>query len=136
MTETSEVIRPAAVLLQTEAQQVVEALSNLDVSKGGVWIVNPGLWQRFDHAWDGPGGMAGTARLVGTIASTYGAPTRYDITIYRVTVTSHGHDLGWTVQSLCDDALGYAGLTLQSCTRAELKAPPRSDPFHDEAGTS
>jgi hypothetical protein len=136
MTEISEVIRPAAVLLQTEAQLVVAALSNLDVAKGGVWIVNPGMWQRFDHAWDGPGGMAGSARLVGTIASTYGAPTRYDITIYRVTVTSHGHDKGWTVESLCDDALGYAGLTLKSCTRAELKTPPRSDPFHDEAGAT
>ncbi len=132
MPETSEVIRPAAVLRQVEAQQVVAALSNLDVAKGGVWIVNPGLWQRFDHAWDGPGGMAGSSRLVGTIATTYGAPTRYEITIYRVTVTVHGQDLGWNVESLCDDALGYAGLTLRSCSRAELKSPPRHDPFRDE----
>lgn len=132
MTETSQVIRPAAVLRQVEAQRVVEALSGLDVAKGGIWIVNPGLWQRYDKAWDGPGGMAGTSRLVGTIATTYGAPTRYEITIYRVTVTSHGHSLGWSVDSLCDDALGYAGLTLASCLRAEMTTPPGLDPFRGE----
>ena len=132
MPETSEVIRPAAVLRQAEAQRVVDALTKLDVATGGVWIVNPGLWQRFDHAWDGPGGMVGSARLVGTIAATYGAPTRYEITIYRVTVTAHGHEKGWSTESLCDDALGYAGLSLRTCSRAELKSPPGSDPFHEE----
>jgi hypothetical protein len=132
VSESSEVIRPAAVLRQQEAQLVVDALTALDVSTGGPWNINPGLWQRYDHAWDGVGGMAGTAKLVGTIASTYGAPTRYDITIYRVTVTEHGHKLGWTVDLLCNEALGYAGLTLATCTRAELKAPPAADPFKDE----
>ena len=135
MTDTSEVIRPAAILRQIEAQRVVDALSRLDVGQGGVWIVNPGLWHRYDKAWDGIGGMAGSSQLVGTIASTYGAPTRYDITIYRITVTSHGHSLGWSVESLCNDALGYAGLTLASCTRAEMKAPPRDDPFHRNPST-
>jgi hypothetical protein len=33
------------------------------------------------------------------------------------------------VDSLCNDALGYAGLTLESCARAELTDPPLSDPF-------
>jgi hypothetical protein len=79
--------------------------------------------------------MAGSAQLVGTIATTYGAPTRYEITIYRVTVTAHGHEKGWSVESLCDDALGYAGLTLRSCSRAEMRQPPRADPFRDEAST-
>jgi hypothetical protein len=127
--ETSRVIRPAAVLKQAEAQLVVDELARLDVANGGVWIVNPGLWQRFDKPWDGPGGMAGSSMLVGTIATAYGAPTRYDITIYRVTVTDHGSKRGWTVDSLCNDALGYAGLTLDTCSRAELKDPPSRDPF-------
>jgi hypothetical protein len=133
VSETSEIIRPAAVLRQQEAQRVVDALTDLDVSTGGPWNINPGLWQRYDHAWDGVGGMTGTAKLVGTIATTYGAPTRYDITIYRVTVTEHGQKLGWSVGSLCNDALGYAGITLDTCTRAELNTPPSSDPFR-EAG--
>jgi hypothetical protein len=129
VSEASLVIRPAAVLRQVEGQRVVAALSELDVANGGIWNVNPGLWQRYDKPWDGIGGMTGTSKLIGTIASTYGAPTRYDITLYRVTVTAHGTALGWTVESLCNDALGYAGLTLDSCARAELAAPPVVDPF-------
>jgi hypothetical protein len=131
--ETTEVLRPAAVLRDGEVRLVVNALSSLDVAHGGVWNINPGLWQRYDKPWDGPGGLTGTSKLVGTIASAYGAPTRYDITVYRVTVTAHGGDLGWSVDALCNDALGYAGLTLDSCTRAELKDPPRADPFKDGA---
>jgi hypothetical protein len=124
------VLRPAAGLREVEGRRVVTAVSALDVADGGTWNINPGLWQRYDKPWDGVGGMAGTSKLIGTIGSTYGAPTRYDITLYRVTVTAHGTELGWTVESLCNDALGYAGLTLESCHRAELKEPPRSDPFH------
>ncbi len=129
MPETTKVIRPAAILREVEARRVVAALTNLDVSDGGTWNITPGVWQRYDKPWDGASGMAGSAKLIGTIGSTYGAPTRYEITLYRVTVTAHGSELGWTTDSLCDDAFGYAGLTLASCARAELKTPPTSDPF-------
>lgn len=129
MAESSHVIRPAAVLRAVEGERVVDALKNLDVADGGVWNVNPGMWQRYDKPWDGLGGMAGSSKLVGTIGSAYGSPTRYDITIYRATITAHGSDLGWTVDTLCNDALGYAGLTLETCTRAELFNPPAADPF-------
>jgi hypothetical protein len=128
--EETRVIRPAAVLRAQEGERVLDALGALDVAEGGVWITNPGLWQRYDKPWDGVGGMAGSSKLVGTIGAAYGSPTRYDITIYRVTVTEHGAASGWTVESLCDDALGYAGLTLATCARAELKDPPSRDPFH------
>ena len=127
--EKTLVIRPAAVLRALEVERVIAALNLLDVAAGGVWNINPGLWQRYDKPWDGAGGMIGTSRLVGTIGSAYGTPTRYDITLYRVTITNHGGDLGWTVESLCDDALGYAGLSLATCTRAELRNPPSLDPF-------
>lgn len=130
MTETTRVIRPAAVLRAAEGERVLEALTALDVAVGGVWITNPGLWQRYDRPWDGLGGMAGTSRVVGTIGAAYGSPTRYDITLYRVTVTDHGAATGWTVETLCDDALSHAGLTLATCTRAELHNPPGADPFH------
>jgi hypothetical protein len=129
VTESTHVIRPAAVLRAIEGERVVEALTQLDVATGGIWNINPGLWQRYDKPWDGVGGMAGSSKLVGTIGSAYGTPTRYDITLYRVTITNHGADLGWSVDSLCDDALGYAGLTLATCTRAELRNPPSLDPF-------
>jgi hypothetical protein len=130
--DVSHVIRPAAVLRRLEGERVLTALARLDVADGGVWNTNPGLWQRYDKPWDGVGGMAGTSKLIGTIGTTYGAPTRYDITLYRVTITTHGAQVGWTVESICDDALGYAGLTLASCTRAELANPPSSDPFKSD----
>src|SRR5579875_1479128 len=99
------VIRPAAVLPENAARAVITALEQADVARGGVWNASPGVWQRYDVAWNGVGGSAGTAKLVGTIAVAYGTPTRYEITIYRATVTSHGQSVGWTVEKLCDEAL-------------------------------
>ncbi|MGB8652463.1 MAG: hypothetical protein WCD35_17585 [Mycobacteriales bacterium] len=128
MADLTTVIRPSAVLAEVVARQVVRELESRDVSKGGVWSANTGLWQRYDHAWDGPGGMRGTAQLVGTIGAVYGTPSKYDITIYRVTVTEYGLTKGWTVDRICDDALQYADLTLASCPRTSLtSAAP--DPF-------
>ena len=90
----------------------------------GVWQSEPTLWSRYDR----PGrryGARGAAELIGTIQVAYGSPTRYDITIYRVTVTKFGTDNGWTVVKLCDEALGYGSLDLAGCPRASLNAPPK-----------
>ena len=128
--ETTSVIRPAAILREQEAAKIQSALEANDVSLGGVWNAGPGLWQRYDQPWDGIGGMIGNARLMGTIGVIYGSPSKHEITIYRVTVTTDGVEQGWTVETLCDDALAFVGLTLAVCPRAELAAPPRPDPFH------
>jgi hypothetical protein len=128
--ETTRVIRPAAVLREQEAAKLQAALEANDVSRGGVWNVGPGLWQRYDRPWDGESGMVGQARLMGTIGVIYGSPSRHEITIYRVTVSTEGTEQGWTVETLCDDALGFVGLSLDLCPRAELSAPPTPDPFH------
>ena len=127
--DQTTVIRPSAVLGEKAAAAVVRELEARDVGRGGVWNVSPGLWQRYDVPWNGVPGGPGTAKLVGGIAAVYGTPSRYDITIYRVTTTDHGRSVGWTVDSLCDDALQYAGLTLAACPRSSLVAPPRPDPF-------
>jgi hypothetical protein len=129
MQEIGVVLRPAAVLPRHAAEKVVDELSNQDVAKGGVWVVMPRLWQRYDKPWDGIAGMAGSSKLIGTIGSAYGSPTRYEITLYRVTITVHGVEAGWSIESLCDDALGYAGLSLANCPRANLTRPPAYDPF-------
>src|SRR4051795_1721065 len=121
---------PAAVLREQEAARLQAALEANDVSRGGVWNVGPGLWQRYDQPWDGVSGMTGTARLMGTIGVVYGSPSRHEITIYRVTVTSDGIAQGWTVETLCDNALDFVGMTLEDCPRAELASPPTRDPFH------
>ncbi len=127
--DATTVIRPSAVLGEAAARAVVRELESRDVSRGGVWSASSGVWQRYDGPWNGVGGTRGTAQLVGTIAAVYGTPNKYDITIYRVTTTEHGRSCGWSVDSLCDDALQYADLTLATCPRAALVAPPVPDPF-------
>ena len=127
--EQTTVIRPSAVLDERAAREVVRELEYRDVARGGVWSASPGLWQRYDQPWNGVPSGRGSAVLVGSIGAVYGTPSKYDITIYRATVTAAGQDLGWTVDALCDDALQHAGLTLATCPRAELVAPPRPDPF-------
>jgi len=134
VTEDIRVIRPAAVLDQRTAARVVAELERLDVSRGGTWNATSSLWQRYDKAWDGAGGGRGTAQLIGSIAVMYDAPHRHQITIYKVTVSSFGLAQGWTVDSLCGDALSWVGLTLDSCPRAELTSPPRGDPFKRGSG--
>jgi hypothetical protein len=129
MSDTTEVIRPSAVLTEVLANKILRELETQDVSRGGIWSASVGLWQRYDHAWDGPGGTHGTARLIGTIGAVYGTPSKYDITIYRVTVTGHGSSLGWTVEGLCDDALKWVDLTLATCPRTSM-ASAAPDPFH------
>jgi hypothetical protein len=42
-----------------------------------------------------------------------------------VTVTPVGTAAGWTVEKLCDEPLGYGGLTLASCPRAKMQPPPK-----------
>lgn len=127
--EQTTVIRPSAVLDERAAREVVRELEYRDVARGGVWSASPGLWQRYDQPWNGVPSGRGSAVLVGSIGAVYGTPSKYDITLYRATVTVAGQELRWTVEGLCDDALQYAGLTLATCPRAELVAPPRPDPF-------
>jgi hypothetical protein len=128
----SEVIRPAAILPESNARGVLVELAFRDVHNGGHWDAQPTLWRRYDRPWDGPGGGVGTAELIGSIQVAYGTPTRYEITIYRVTVTRLGRTHGWSVESLCDEALGFGGLDLASCPRATLSPPPRPFRFPEQ----
>lgn len=131
--EETRVIRPAAVLDERTAVRILAELARLDVGRGGVWNASSSLWQRYDQPWDGRGGSRGRATLVGSIAVMYDAPHRHQITIYKVSITATGLSKGWTVDSLCDDALSWVGLTLESCPRAELTSPPTGDPFRKAA---
>ncbi len=120
--DVSEVIRPAAVVPETATRPILVELAVRDVRNGGLWQATPSLWSRYDSPWQG--GLTPT-ELVGTIQVAYGTPTRYEITIYRVTVTRLGTARGWTVESLCNEALGFGGLDLAICPRASLTAPPK-----------
>lgn len=126
---TSQVIRPSAVLGEVTARRVLAWMNANDVNHGGLWSATPSLWQRYDKPWDGRGDR-GTAQLVGSIAVVYGQPGAYDITIYKVTISRGGVQQGWTVESLCDDALACVDLSLATVPRAQLMDPPARDPFH------
>lgn len=134
----SEVIRPSAIVPEDAARNILIEMAMRDVRLDGHWWADPATWRRYDKPWDGPERTQGTAELLGSIQVAYGTPTRYEITIFRVAITRLGTEAGLTVSSLCDEALGYGGLTLELCPRADLKPPPQpfrladsgKDPLH------
>ena len=132
--ELTRIIRPALVIEEAAAARIVAELSDRDVGRGGCWNATSTIWQRYTGAWNGVSSTRGSAQLAGTIAVAYGMPIRDHITIYRVTITEGGRDLDWTVEALCDEALGYGGLTLDACPRADLMSPPTRDPFKARRG--
>jgi hypothetical protein len=128
-----EVIRPAAVLPEAAARLVLVELALRSIDAGGTWDASPTTWHRYDRPRDPEDPAPIDTRLIGTLQVAYGTPTRYEITVYRATVTRLGTESGWTVESLCDEALGFGGLTLESCPRASLTTPPR--PFRGVLGS-
>jgi hypothetical protein len=121
----TEVIRPAAVLPELAARAVLSELGLRDARAGGHWVAEPACWRRYDRPWNGLDGGPGDAQLIGSMQVAYGTPTRYEITVFRATVTRTGLAAGWAVTSMCDDAFQYGGLTLANCPRADLRPPPR-----------
>ena len=101
--------RPELVLDMVAAHDVMTALRAQDVRRGGVWLFAANVWQRFDRPWSGPDSPDG-AQLVGSIYVTHGAPTTYDVTVNRVTITPVGEQAGFTPTDVLADALALAGL--------------------------
>lgn len=122
----NRVIRPAAVLPERAAREILSWLQTHDVSLGGCWSSAVGSVQRYSGPFDGPSGMRGTAVLLGSLHITWDT---YEATIYRVSITDAGAACGYTVDRLCDEVLRVANLTLASCPRANLLDAPRPDPF-------
>ena len=119
----SEVIRPAAIVPENSARAILVELALQDVTNGGLWQAEPALWSRYDRPWKGS--TPEDSELIGALQVAFGTPTRYEITIYRVTVTRYGTEKGWTVESLTNAALTFGGLALATCPRASLGAPPK-----------
>jgi hypothetical protein len=119
----TEVIRPSAILGETEARQVRSELAARDARAEGCWMATPSVWERYDRPWSTPDDP-GAAKLMGSMHVIYDSPQRYQITIYRAVITIHGHDQGWNVTSLCNEALGFADLSIDTCQRADLRPPP------------
>lgn len=121
----TEVIRPSAILPEHAGRAILAELACRDVHVGGHWVSEPARWCRYDRPWNGPDGTPGGAALLGSIQIAHGTPRRFEITVFRVTITPDGAAAGWTVEGLCDEAFGYAELTLANCPRAVLSPPPR-----------
>ena len=120
----SEVIRPAAIVPEEAARAILVELSLNSVHSGGLWRAEPSRWNRYDRPW-GSTQDPGESCLLGSIQVAYGTPTKYEITIYRVSITRRGAELGLTVQGLTDEALGHGDLSLAECPRAHVLAPPK-----------
>jgi hypothetical protein len=118
------VIRPAAVVPEDAGHRILMELGARDVRVGGTWWSEPGTWQRYTGPWNGSDGDVGTAEVLGTLQVAYGVPTRYEITIFRATITRVGLAHGLTVEALCDEALGFGGISLATCPRANITPPP------------
>ena len=128
--ETNRVIRPSAIVPEHAARQLMAWVSVHDVTHGGVWAHDIGYFKRFSGPFDGVGGMRGTSVLLGTIHVTW---DKYDVTIFRVSLTDDGVAAGMTVEGICNELLVHAGLTLATCPRADLAPAPPSDPFKRRA---
>jgi hypothetical protein len=126
MGATDRVIRPAAIVPERAARVLMAWVAVHDVTHGGVWAHDIGYFKRFSGPFDGVGGMRGSAVLLGSIHVTW---DRYDVTIFRVSITDEGAARGMTVEGLCDELLQHADLTLATCPRADLTPAPLPDPF-------
>ena len=122
---SQEVIRPAAVLSEVHARQILQGLATDDVQSGGHWWTRVGTWRRYETPWAPGADEPGEAVHVGTISTIYDSPARFCVTVFRASLTAYGLRQGWTTESLCNDAFRHAGLTLSDCPRAALNAPPR-----------
>jgi hypothetical protein len=120
------VIRPSAIVPEQAARQLLAWVAVHDVTHGGVWAHDVGYFKRFSGPFDGVAGMRGSSVLLGTIHVTW---DKYDVTIFRVSLTEDGVARGMTVEALCNELLLHAGYTLATCPRADLAPTPAPDPF-------
>lgn len=120
------VIRPAAIIPERAARQMLGWLEEHDVSGDGCWAHEAAYVKRFSGPFNGPSGMRGTSVLLGSIHLTW---DKYEATIYRVNITDEGAARGMTVEGLCDEVLRPVGLSLASCPKAHLVDAPVPDPF-------
>jgi hypothetical protein len=113
----------SALLTLASAQAIMVELDRRDVRRGGVWLVTPSVWQRFDRPWGGAD-APDSAQLVGSIYVRHGVPSAYEVVIDRVTLTPHGESCGWTPERLGDEALAFIDLRLYDCPRIEVTENP------------
>ena len=121
-------VRPALVLAEREARELLRISALYDVSKGGRYAAGPAGIQVWSGPFDGPNGTHGSAVHLGSVDWSYDTPSRHYATVYRAMVTADGVARGDTTESILGAVLELVGLTTDG-PRLEMAAPPSRDPF-------
>ena len=126
-------VRPAIVLPDREARNLLHVAEREDVSRGGCFSAGPAGVQVWSGPWDGAGGSRGTAEHLGSVDWSYDTPNRHYITVYRVLVTVTGVAAGFTPADILRHVLELGGLTAGGEVTLAMEAPPARDPFRASA---
>jgi hypothetical protein len=124
----SSQVRPAMVLQEQAARELLESAERQDVSRGGCFAAGPAGIQVWSAPFDGAGGSHGSAVHLGSVDWSYDTPVRHYATIYRAMVTAGGVAAGETTASILGRVLALANLTVEG-SRVQLPLPPARDPF-------
>ena len=125
-------VRPALVLREREARELLAEARRHDVGNGGVFSAGPAGIQVWSGPFDGPGGAKGNAAHLGSVDWTYDTPAKHWAMIYRAMVTHEGVARGETTTTVLARVLALTGLSIEG-DRVTLPAPPLRDPFRRRA---
>ncbi len=125
-------VRPALVLREREARELLAEARHHDIGVGGPFSAGPAGIQVWSGPFDGPNGTHGTAVHLGSVDWIYDTPVRYYATIYRAMVTAQGIAVTHTPHSILEAVLRLTGLGVEG-TRLTMPMPPPRDPFRRRA---
>jgi len=120
-------VRPALVLDERVAREVLREAQRLDVAVGGRFSAG----QAGVQVWSGPwkdAELPGTAVHLGSVNWTYDTPAKNYVTIYRTMVTRFGIERGETTESILLAVLALGDIDIDG-PRIEQPLPPERDPF-------
>lgn len=125
-------VRPALVLAEGEARDLLDMAARSDVRSGGRFFAGPAGVQVWSAPFDGPDGSPGTAVHLGSVDWSYDTPVRHYATIYRAMVTAAGVEAGETTETILRAVLGLADIRMDG-SHVTMPAPPPRDPFRSKA---
>ena len=130
-------VRPAMVLAERQARELLTAADRGDVGRGGCFSAGPAGIQVWSGPWDGELGTHGSSEHYGSVDWCYDTPNRHYITVYRVLVTARGAAAGQTTEGLLARVLSLAHIDASDpqslpARQGVLPAAPGGDPFRSE----
>lgn len=101
---------PDVVLPASDAQALLVAAREQDVSSGGCYSPGPAGIQVWDGPWNGLGGRVGSAQHLGSVDWSWDVPEPGFVTCYRVLLTTAGAKKGLTTHALLDRVLALTAV--------------------------